>query len=398
MKGFVIIQYLIRQKMASIIFFSVVILVYGLANYYIFIRDLQALPFEGLLRIGYIVVFWALALTFVAGRILERVWLGPFSDVLVWIGSFWLGAMLYFFLITLLFDILRLVNAVFHILPPDLNGRLPLLRPWLLSGSILVVFLLLTAGFINAINPHIKTVNIHIQKNAGGLTTLNAVLMSDLHLGTIMSNDRLENIVRKANDLNPDIILLAGDILDEDLAPVIRQNLGYSLKNLEAKLGVFGVMGNHEYIGGSEPAYRYLSGHGVLVLRDSVVKIAESFYLIGREDFQKRQFVGRDRKPLDSLMQSVNTDFPVFVLDHQPFHPDSAARSGVDLMLSGHTHHGQLWPINFITRAIYVVSHGYSKIENMHLFVSNGVGTWGPPIRIGNRPEIVQLKIKFGVE
>jgi len=384
--------------MASIIFFSVVILVYGLVNYYIFIRGLQALPSEGLLRIGYLLVFWALALTFVAGRILERVWLGSISDVLVWIGSFWLGAMLYFFLITLLFDILRLVNAVFHILPPDLNCRLPLLRPWLLSGSILVVFLLLTAGFINAISPHIKTVNIHIQKNAGSLTTLNAVLMSDLHLGTIMSNDRLENIVRKTNDLNPDIILLAGDILDEDLAPVIRQNLGYSLKNLEAKMGVFGVMGNHEYIGGAEPAYRYLSDHGVIVLRDSVVKISDSFYLIGREDFQKRRFVGRDRKPLDSLMQSINIDFPVFVLDHQPFHPESAARLGADLMLSGHTHHGQLWPINFITRAIYVVSHGYSKIDNMHLFVSNGVGTWGPPIRIGNRPEIVQLKIRFGVE
>jgi len=384
--------------MTFIIIFSAVLLVYGLANYYVFIRGLQAISPEGFLRTGYIAAFWFLAFSFVAGRVLERLWLSPISEVLVWVGSFWLGALLYFFLIVLFFDLLRLSNTVFHFFPTGISLQMPLVRPWLFGGTIVVVFLLLAAGYINAINPHVRTVHIHIPKNAGELTNLNAVLMSDLHLGTIVGNGRLEKIVKKANGLNPDIILLAGDILDEDLAPVIRQNLGKSLSKLYANMGVFGVMGNHEYIGGSEPAYRYLSDHGITILRDSALKISDSFYLIGREDLQKRQFVGRDRKPLDRLMQNVNHNFPVIVLDHQPFHPESAARSGVDLMLSGHTHHGQLWPLNFITRAIYVVSHGYRKIENMHFIVSNGVGTWGPPIRIGNRPEIVHLQIRFGAE
>lgn len=384
--------------METIIFFTLVIFIYGLVNYYVFKRGLRTLPTNGLWRTVYKVVFWILPVSFVFGRILERVWIGTLSDILVWIGSFWLGALLYFFLIVVLFDFLKAVNKLFSVIPSFSNEQLTRNRPWLFGGSVFLVAVLLTAGYLNAINPRVTQVTINIQKNAGKLTSLNAVLMSDLHLGTKIGTGRLEKIAKMTNQLNPDIILLAGDILDEDLAPVKRQNIGYSLQKLEAPLGVFGVMGNHEYIGGHEAAYRYLNDHGITVLRDTVLKIDDSFYLVGREDFQKRQFTGLDRKPFDSLMIHADPNFPVIVLDHQPFHPELAARSGADLLLSGHTHHGQLWPLNFITRAIYTVSHGYSQIGNMHFYVTNGVGTWGPPIRTGNRPEIVQLIIRFGLD
>ena len=86
---------------------------------------------------------------------------------------------------------------------------------------------------------------------------------------------------------------------------------------------------------------------------------------------------------------------PVILLDHQPFNLEKSVKEGVDLQLSGHTHHGQLWPLNYITSAIYEVSTGYRKIENTHFYVSTGFGTWGPPIRLGNRPELVNIILKF---
>ena len=378
-----------------IIFFSIVMLIYSLTNYYIFIRGFQALPAGSPLRTWYVAVFLVLAVSYVAGRFLERVWLGPVSDALVWAGSFWLGAMLYFFLLVVLFDLTRLVNHFIPFFPGFIRDHYAQFKLYLLGASVLLVGLIVVGGYINALHPRIKTLEITIPKQANGMESLNAVVMSDIHLGTIVGNGRLERIVNKANSLNPDIILLVGDILDEDLEPVIRQNAGATLKQLSAPLGVFGVMGNHEYIGGPEPAFRYLTDHGIIMLRDSVAKLNNSFYLVGREDFQKGRFAGQERKPIESLMKQIENDLPVIVLDHQPFHPERASQAGVDLMLSGHTHNGQLWPLNLITDAMFVLGYGYGKVGEMQMYVSSGVGTWGPPLRVGNRPEIVNLKIRF---
>ncbi len=381
--------------MAFFIFFSIVIVIYSLVNYYIFTRGLQALPAGSALRAWYIPVFWTLAATYIAGRFLERIWLGPLSDALVWTGSFWLGAMLYFFLLVVLIDIFRVVNHFIPIIPAFARENFANFKLWLLGGSVLLVALIVVAGYINALNPRIRTVEISIPKQANGLESLNAVVMSDIHLGTIIGNGRLERIVNKVNGLNPDIILLPGDILDEDLEPVIRQNAGATLEQLSAPMGVFGVMGNHEYIGGAEPAYRYLTEHGIKMLRDSVVKVNDSFFLVGREDIQKGRFAGKERLSIEELMEGVDKNLPVIVLDHQPYHPEKAAAAGADLMLSGHTHNGQLWPLNFITDGMFVIGYGLGQVDGMQMYVSNGVGTWGPPLRIGNRPEIVNLKIRF---
>lgn len=382
--------------MGFLIFFSIVMLIYSLANFYIFIRGFQAIPAGSSLRPWFVIIFLVLAVSYIAGRFLERVWLGPVSDTLLWVGSFWLGAMTYFFLLVVLIDLLRFINHFIPFLPAFIRQNYAHYKMVLLGVSILLVGLIVLGGYINALIPKIKTVEINIPKPAGDMKSLTAVVMSDIHLGTIIGNGRLERIVNKANSLNPDVILLAGDILDEDLEPVIRQNAGETLKQLSAPLGVFGVMGNHEYIGGPEPAYRYLTGHGIKMLRDTAYKVNESFYLVGREDFQKNRFAGRERKTIESLMEQVDKAYPVIVIDHQPFHPEQAEKAGADLMISGHTHNGQIWPFNLITNAMYVVSYGYGKVGNMHMYVSGGVGTWGPPIRIGNRPEIVKLIINFG--
>jgi predicted MPP superfamily phosphohydrolase len=258
-------------------------------------------------------------------------------------------------------------------------------------GSVLI---LLVVGHINARTARIRTLHLTIPKKVEGLETLNVVAASDIHLGSIIGKKRLDSMVARINALSPDLVLLPGDIVDEDLAPVIKHNLGDTLRNLKSRWGVFAITGNHEYIGGVEEACAYLSEHGVTVLRDRVVRVNDAFYLVGREDRSIRR-AGKTRKPLQELMAVADRNDPILLMDHQPFQLEEGETNGVDLQISGHTHHGQLWPLNLITRRVYELSWGYKKKNSTHVYVSCGFGTWGPPVRLGNRPEIVNIRISF---
>jgi len=376
-----------------LVFFSVVMTVFGLLSFYIYSRGIYFFPVGTSGRLWFKAIFIFLSLSYVIARLLERVWLSPVSDVFTWIGSFWLAAFFYFVLLVVAVDLLRLVNIVLPIIPDFVKSAA--YKPYLFWGSISLVGGLLLGGYINSINPRVKTLDIVIHKNANGLKNLKAVFASDIHLGTLIGPRRTNTIVQKINAQNPDIILLGGDIVDEDLAPVIRNNLGDSLKKLKAPLGVFGITGNHEYIGGAEQAVKYLEEHGVTMIRDSVIKVNDNFYVFGREDRDSKNFAGIQRKEVSELSENFDHTLPIILLDHQPFELDKKQAMGVDLTLSGHTHHGQIWPLNYITKAIFEVSWGYKKKANMHTYVSSGVGGWGPPVRIGNRPEIVVINISF---
>ncbi len=220
-------------------------------------------------------------------------------------------------------------------------------------------------------------------------------MASDLHLGTILGRSFLNDLVDKINALKPDIILLAGDIIDEDINPVIKNNVGEELVRLKSKYGVFAITGNHEYIGGVKTAVQYLIAHGINVLRDRYEKVAGSFYVVGREDRSIRQFAGKQRKNLNELLAGIDKSLPIIMMDHQPFGLNEAFENGIDLQFSGHTHNGQLWPINFIIEKIYDLAWGYEVRGDTHYYVSCGVGGWGPPIRTGSRPEIINFKINF---
>ena len=135
--------------------------------------------------------------------------------------------------------------------------------------------------------------------------------------------------------------------------------------------------------------------HGIVVLRDQMITVAESMVIVGREDRSKRGFSGEQRKSLAEIMDGIDRSLPILMMDHQPAKLQEAVDQGVDLQLSGHTHHGQLWPFQLITNRMYEVSWGYKKKGNTHFYVSCGVGTWGPPVRIGNTPEIMQINLTF---
>jgi uncharacterized protein len=376
------------------VFASVFLSIYGLVNFYVFIRGFQAIAQGATLRVVYAIVFWTVALSFFGGRYLENVWPSVFSQVLVWVGSFWIAAIFYFFLAVSLLDLLRLINRFIPFFPESIFANYPQTKAIAAFIVIGLVAAILFGGYINSLYPRIQTLDLVVEKSAGEMKTINIVAASDIHLGTIVGRDRFNRIVDKINSLHPDVVLFPGDIVDEDLAPVVRQNLGETLRSIKPRFGVFAVTGNHEYIGGVEQACAYLSEHNVVMLRDGAVKVNDSFFLIGREDLMSLRSLNRQRKTLAELMAGVDKAYPIIVMDHQPAQLGESVKEGIDLQLSGHTHNGQLWPFNYVVKALFEVACGYKKIGKTHFYVSTGVGTWGPPVRIGHRPEIVNIRLR----
>lgn len=378
-----------------VIFFSIVLLIYSLLNYYIYARGLQAFPEGNPYRSTYKWIFLILSASYIVARFLERIWLSPLTDLLTWVGSFWLAAMIYFFLFVVLIDLVRLVNLVVPVYPSFITGNYAMAKLVVFASVVVIVIISIIGGYINAISPRVTRLDLAVHKHAGAMKKLHLVMVSDIHMGTVIGPRRIGAMVDHINALKPDLILIAGDAVDEDLAPVIRHNLGANLENLKAPLGVYGITGNHEYIGGAEPAVDYLRKHGINLLRDSAVLVNNSFYIAGREDRDRERFTGKKRKPVADLLQDVDRSLPIILLDHQPFQLDLAEKAGADLQLSGHTHHGQLWPASWITKAIYELSYGYLKKGDTHFYVSSGYGSWGPPVRIGTRSEIVDVYLSF---
>jgi predicted MPP superfamily phosphohydrolase len=383
------------RAIGIIIFITVFLAVYGLINYYIFARGLQAIPPGLQWRRAYIAAFLVLALSIVAGRLLERRWPSPVSETLVWMGSFWLGAIIYLFLAVLALDILRLANQILPFYPVWIRQHYSEVKQGLLLSVSSLVILVLIAGYVNASIPRIRALTLRVPKKTDGLRSLTVAVASDIHLGTIIGRKRFNRVVERINALDADLVLLPGDIVDEDMGAVIRENLGESLKSIRSKYGVVAITGNHEYIGGVDKACAYLADHGVTVLRDAILKVNGGVFLVGREDWSSNQFGGMRRKRLAELMAEVDKTRPIILLDHQPFHLEEAAANGADVQLSGHTHNGQLWPFNYVTAAVYELSWGYKRVGQTHVIVSSGVGTWGPPARIGTRPEILHLTLTF---
>jgi predicted MPP superfamily phosphohydrolase len=377
-----------------IIFLSIVLLIHGLVNYYIYVRGVQTFELFPKTKIYFQIGFIILVISYILGRVLERFIPGIFSEIFVYIGSYWFAAMLYFFLLIVFLDLIRLVNYFLPFYPNFISNSILKTKAIIGFASIALVTIIIIYGYFNAKNTVIKTINLKFSKHSNQFKHLNIVVASDIHLGTIIGKSRLENLVNKINSLDPDIVLFAGDVVDEDVRPVIDRDLGKLLLKIQSKYGVFAITGNHEYIGGVEEACKYLSAHNVQMIRDTVFKVGD-VYVAGREDKDITRFTGKTRKTVSELLKDVDKTKPIILMDHQPFDLTSVLTENVDLQISGHTHSGQLFPFNLITRKIFELDSGLLQKGRTNFYVSCGFGTWGPPIRIGSQSEIVNFKIEF---
>lgn len=381
------------SKYRFAIFYSIIIVAYLFVNEYVFSYGWSALGNYPNLRLVYAALFWLIAPMFIAARIAERYFKNKFVSLLLWIGSFWLAMLTYLVLGISGVYLGLLVASRFGV---DWYGVHQAFQLLIGTGLGFASFLLSASGWKNARHPAIRKLQYVFPKGSGAGGEFHFVAASDIHLGTIIGKKRFGRFVHDVNALHPDAIFLVGDTIDEDIEPVIRQDIGSSIRKLHAPLGVFGVNGNHEHIGGVERADAYLEEHGVTLLRDQSKVIGNAFVLMGREDSSSPIFTGIPRATLDELVSAAAPDLPIILLDHQPGSIPETVRNGhVALQLSGHTHHGQLWPFGFITNRIFEISWGGKKIGNTEFYVSSGWGTWGPPVRTGNVPEILDIRIRF---
>ena len=378
-----------------VLIFIVIFLLYGGLNFYIGLRGWQALfSFVTVLNPRvYWSVFWLLSLSYIVSRFSQKYLPTMLYEGLNLVGAYWLAFMFYFLLVITTFDVLRLINHFLHVIPLEVKRTL---NPAVGLVVVISVVGIVSYGAWNARHPQVRHYDLTIAKQAGSLKQLHVVMVSDIHLGTIVHNGNLTKMVNRVNELKPDVILFAGDVFDENIESSNKQQVSDNFHKLSAPYGVFAVLGNHEYMGGNaEEAINYLGEAGVKVLRDSFQEIAGSFYVIGRDDLSGARYNGATRQDLKTLMQGVDRSLPMILMDHQPSQLVEPEEQGIDLQLSGHTHAGQLFPIQFITRRIFEDDWGLLRKGDFQLIVSSGYGTWGPPIRLGNTPEVVDLIIKF---
>lgn len=262
---------------------------------------------------------------------------------------------------------------------------------WIGTIVLITFVFIFVYGTFNAYSPIVQKYEIHVPKRVSNRKTLRIAMASDMHFGKLSGMSHLKRLVHHVNNMKPDIILLPGDIIDDHPEYFIKKNMGQAMKQMHAPLGVYGVLGNHEYYGGAIPEFlQEMNKIDVNILLDEVVKIEDWFYIVGRKDK-----TDRDRKSFEELMSTVDKSLPVIAMDHQPFELKQAAESGVDVLLSGHTHRGQMAPNHIITRRMYELDWGYVQRELFHAIVSSGFGFWGPPLRLGSRSEIIEIELTF---
>ncbi len=337
-----------------------------------------------------------LAASLVVGRMLLA-WLpGPPATILVVIGNISLAAWVYLILFALLIDIFRAINALVPFFPRAVREHPRRAARAALASVLATTVLILAAGAVHAARFRVRDLDIFVPKAARPVRELTIVLASDIHVNPIMRDSHLEKIVETINGLAPDLIILAGDIINDDITPRGLERMAVTLRKLTAKYGVLGVLGNHEIYGGVERSLDWLARSGVDVLVDRAILVADSFYIVGRMDGgHGLRSGGRPRKPLDEVLAGVDRSYPLILVDHQPRHLDDARANGVDFQMSGHTHGGQIFPFNLINRLVYEDPLGYYRKGATQYYVSSGVGNWGPPIRIGSTAEIVRIRISL---
>jgi len=368
------------------------LLIYGAANVYIGRRLYGGLAriFPSLKGRVFAWPYGAVAAAFVLSYLPLP---GALRDWAAVFGSYWIGVFVYLLLWFVVADFVLAAGRLTRLIPSPVPETF---RLW-----VFVFVVACTIGFAGYGTWHatqIREVRYEVKLQAPAIASpLKIVMISDLHLGAVRSESRLEEIVGRINRMRPDLIVMPGDIFNDDFQSIRNpERASAILRQLEATYGVYASLGNHD--GGSTfpQMLQFLEDSNITVLMEEHVVIDERLVLIGRLDPSPiGGYGGLTRQATDGLLAEIDgldPKLPRIVLDHTP---SQLAQYGneVDLILSGHTHRGQIFPGNLITRMLYEVDYGHYQKNpaSPHVIVTSGVGTWGMPMRVGTNNEIVEI-------
>ncbi|MEY7998935.1 metallophosphoesterase [Clostridium sp. Mt-5] len=340
----------------------------------------------------YWVIFVVIVLSFFIGRFLKKFMPEFISRIFYLIGCYWLAVILYFMIAAIIFQTVNLINYFLPFLNTVNQGKMKAVF-YIISMTIICIILII--GTYNANVIRLAKYNLQVKKNIDGIEKLNVVMVSDIHAGRIVGKNKLEKLVKSINSLGPDLAILAGDVIDDDVNLRTLESILTPLKNINTAYGVYAVFGNHEYIGKNT---RYMTKIyerlNIKLLVDEVKNVDDRFYIIGRNDMACKSFTGKNRKDIFQLTDKCDKTKLLIAVDHKPVELENCKNSGIDVQFSGHTHRGQFYPLNLITKRKFKIDWGYLRDCNFNIIVSSGFGTWGPPIRVHSKSEIVQVILK----
>ena len=267
--------------------------------------------------------------------------------------------------------------------------RVPALRGWALVAGAVLAAVALAQGLRP---PGVSSHEVRLEGLPAALDGTVVVALSDLHLGSLLDGSWLAARVAQVEAEKPDMVVLLGDLVEGH--GVAEVGLLRTLARVRAPLGVWAVAGNHERFGnGSEARQRALEAEGVHVLRDRWEEAAPGLVVAGVDDLTSRRRAGVRGFPLEAALARRPPGATV-LLSHSPLESEAASRAGVGLMLSGHTHGGQIWPFGYLVRRSYPLLEGRYEVGGMSVIVSRGVGTWGPRMRLWRRGEILRVTLR----
>ncbi len=364
-------------------------LVFIAANVYVFIRLRTTCP-SPVLRKLLIPFFLLLVAAFPAAEMLSHN-VGWGQDKMILMAGYCvLPYILYLFLGVLVMDFLLVLNRIARVVPEStVHG--PKARAIRFGVLLALPLAVIAAGRINYVHIKVNEYAISVPRRSSSLDHLRIIMAADFHLGRLTDRHFMERFLAKANALEPDIVLIPGDIFEGDRPQEWSEELEAQFRRLKSKYGVFACYGNHESHQRRDLSF-FFRNAGIRVLLDEVVAVDGLFYVAGRKDSH-----GDDRARLSSILQGRKADLPLILMDHRPeaYAFKEASRDGVDICFSGHTHDGQLFPVNWYTAMQYPLSWGHKKIGGTDFFVTCGIQAWGPPIKTAGCSEIMLVDVTF---
>jgi uncharacterized protein len=346
----------------------------------------KLVPGSGLKHI-FVGLFVLLFLGYPLAEILSHREIGPWARYTVLSGYYCLPYLLYITLSVVAIDLVILLARAVRLLKSDAVYR-PKFRFLRLASYLLIPAVVVIWGAWNNNRLQVKSMSIELPRKSSSIERLHVVFASDFHLSQI-TNDRLvENFVNKVNALKPDIVLIGGDILEGDRQEKL-EKFENQFRNIRAIYGVYAASGNHERhrLG----ADRFFMRSGMRLVEDRIEKLGGSFYLGLRKSARLSE-----RKSITELLKGAPDNLPIILVDHSPTDLENVSKTRVDLQVSGHTHNGQLFPVNLLVMPFQYELPWGTKVKRHTVFaVSSGIQAWGPPVRTAGMAEILSIEISF---
>jgi predicted MPP superfamily phosphohydrolase len=380
------------QWFGFVIFFLIVTLVYVAAHFYIFSWFVRLAQPSRTVRRILLYLFIFLVASYPAGKILGWHNFNAINYGLNLVAAVWMGHAFYLFHFALGSDLLIIVaKAIGFGRMMSATNPFPYKRA-LAAGIAAGVLIIGGCALQEARSFRVTRLEIPLRGLPPELDRFSIAQVSDIHYGMLTRNQELSRIFTRVNDLQPEIVVITGDLVDESVSHM--EEMRVPLSGIKSRHGVFAVTGNHEYYAGVDRAVAIMKGANIRVLRNEILTLPGGLQILGIDDPTGSRRMGQRVPDFDGLVSSLDQQKPSILLYHQPIMFEKTASCGIGLQLSGHTHGGQLFPVIYISKMIYPRTPGLHKIGDAYLYVSWGIGTWGPPMRLKAPPEVVFIRLR----